>query len=56
MIGSTDLQTGLASAEEENFWGKCPNDSTPETKDQAIIGDSDNSGVSMSASGLAAVW
>jgi hypothetical protein len=56
MIGSTDSHTGLASAEEGNFWGKYPNDSTPETKDQAIIGDSDNSGWSMSASGLAAVW
>lgn len=56
MIGSTDSHTGLSSPEEDNFWGKYPNDSTPETKDQAIIGDAANSGWSMSASGLAAVW
>lgn len=55
-IGSTDSHTGLSTAEEYNFWGKYPNDSTPETKDQSIIGDADNSGWSMSASGLAAVW
>ena len=55
-IGSADSHTGLSTAEEDNFWGKYPNDSTPETKDQAIIGDADNSGWSMSASGLAAVW
>jgi hypothetical protein len=56
MIGSTDSHTGLSSAEENNFWGKYANDSTPETKNQAIIGDADNNGWSMSASGLAAVW
>ena len=56
MIGSTDSHTGLSSAEEGNFWGKYPNDSTPETKDQSIIGVTDNSGWSMSAAGLAAVW
>ena len=56
LIGSTDSHTSLASAEEKNFWGKYSNDSTPEIKDQAIIGDADNSGWSMSAGGLAGVW
>ncbi|MFQ3345767.1 MAG: hypothetical protein ACI89A_000304 [Porticoccaceae bacterium] len=56
MIGSTDSHTGLSSAEEDNFWGKYANDSTPETKDQSIIGAANNNGWSMSAAGLAAVW
>ncbi|HSG90591.1 MAG TPA: DUF3604 domain-containing protein [Pseudomonadales bacterium] len=54
MIGSTDAHTGLASAEEPNFWGKMAHDSIPENK----VGDAlqGASGWSMSAAGLAAVW
>lgn len=56
-IGSTDSHSGLASAEEDNFWGKFARDSTPSTKrsDDSIGGASVN-GWNMSASGLAAVW
>jgi len=56
MIGSTDAHTGLASAEEPNFWGKMARDSVPENKQsrRGIAGGP--SGWSMSASGLAAVW
>jgi hypothetical protein len=55
LIGSTDSHTGLASAEEPNFWGKFPTDATLEgkTKRTASI---ENFGWAMSASGLAAVW
>ena len=57
MIGSTDSHSGLASAEEDNFWGKFARDSTPQTKRTAErIGGGKSSGWSMSASGLAAVW
>lgn len=56
MIGSTDSHTALATAEEDNFWGKYATDSTPETKDQDIIGAAENSGWDMAAAGLAAVW
>ncbi len=54
MIGSTDSHTGLASAEEFNFWGKTAMDSTPETTFMAWAGDI--KGSDMSAQGLAAVW
>jgi hypothetical protein len=54
MIGSTDSHTGLASAEEFNFWGKSGMDSTPETTFIPIAADM--KGADMSASGLAAVW
>lgn len=55
MIGSTDSHTGLASAEEPNFWGKMAFDSVPEHKqtDALTIGPT---GWTMSAAGLAAVW
>jgi len=58
LIGSTDAHTGIASAEENNFWGKLAIDSTPETKkrDGESIGEMKSNGWSMSASGLAAVW
>ncbi|MFT4520999.1 MAG: hypothetical protein ACI9JM_003410 [Halioglobus sp.] len=57
VIGSTDSHSGLASAEEDNFWGKFARDSTPETKrSEDKIGGSAVTGWSMSASGLAAVW
>ncbi|NQZ96144.1 MAG: DUF3604 domain-containing protein [Myxococcales bacterium] len=56
LVGSTDSHSGLASAEEPNFWGKMARDSIPENKAQLWRGDSGPSGWSMSASGLAAVW
>jgi len=54
MIGSTDSHTGLASAEESNFWGKFAIDSTPESTFIPIAADM--KGSDMSAAGLAAVW
>jgi len=58
MIGSTDSHTGLASAEENNFWGKVARDSTPETKRRGPDAKEvvTFNGWNMSASGLAAVW
>ncbi|BFM14455.1 DUF3604 domain-containing protein [Maricurvus nonylphenolicus] len=57
VIGSTDSHSGLASAEEDNFWGKFARDSTPETKvSKDKLGGSKNTGWSMASSGLAAVW
>jgi hypothetical protein len=61
MIGSTDSHTGMASAEEPNFWGKVAVDSIPvnkRRKDQDGYADGMQSfnGWNMSASGLAAVW
>ncbi|NND81762.1 MAG: DUF3604 domain-containing protein [Gammaproteobacteria bacterium] len=57
-IGSTDAHTGLASAEEDNFWGKMARDSTPETKRSQPVGERQNAanGWNMGAQGLAAVW
>ena len=55
LIGSTDSHTGLATAEEANFWGKMATDSTPESKSRPSI-HIDKLGWTMSASGLAAVW
>jgi hypothetical protein len=58
MIGSTDSHTGMASAEEDNFWGKMAMDSTPEnTLDpQKLIVPPKTYGMDMGAAGLAAVW
>lgn len=61
MIGSTDAHSGIASAEEPNFWGKVATDSTPENKRQDdpggyADGKQSFNGWNMSASGLAAVW
>ncbi|MBW2940362.1 DUF3604 domain-containing protein [Zhongshania sp. CAU 1632] len=64
MIGSTDSHSGIASAEEPNFWGKVSTDSIPENKRKYKPGDKDIyangidsfNGWSMSAGGLAAVW
>ncbi|BFM14454.1 DUF3604 domain-containing protein [Maricurvus nonylphenolicus] len=63
MIGSTDAHTGIASAEEDNFWGKLALDSTPESKklfpemdEESDLENMGANGWSMSASGLAAVW
>ncbi|WP_394174707.1 DUF3604 domain-containing protein [Thalassotalea litorea] len=54
LVGSTDAHTGLASSEEDNFWGKFSIDSKPEGKD--LEGAPGVTGWDMSASGLAAVW
>ncbi len=57
MIGSTDSHTGLASYEENNFWGKFARDSIPTNKRVGdLLGGSKSTGWSMSASGLAAAW
>ena len=56
MIGSTDSHSSMASAEENNFWGKFAIDSTPaKRRDLAILPGTTNS-FGMSAAGLAAVW
>jgi hypothetical protein len=56
LIGSTDSHTGIASAEEPNFWGKMARDSIPENKAPERVGRAGVNGWSMSASGLAGVW
>jgi hypothetical protein len=58
-IGSTDSHTGLATAQEDNFFGKHsgaePNPNRVEHP-MAKVGDAEYTGWSMVASGLAAVW
>jgi len=58
-IGSTDSHTGLATAQEDNFFGKHsgaePNAHRVEHP-MAKVGDAEYTGWSMAASGLAAVW
>ena len=56
LIGSSDSHSGLASVEENNFWGKMARDSTPETKSSSGGRLNGSDGWNMSASGLAAVW
>ncbi|WP_262695746.1 DUF3604 domain-containing protein [Kordiimonas aquimaris] len=55
VIGSTDSHSGIASADEDNFWGKMARDSIPENKGSFGIGRTVN-GWNMAAQGLAAVW
>jgi hypothetical protein len=59
MIGSTDSHTGLATAEEENFFGK-HSGAEPGPKrwehPMAKVGDLEYTGWSMVSSGYAAVW
>ena len=59
MVGSTDSHTGLATAEEDNFFGK-HSGAEPSPKrwehPMAKVGDAEYEGWSMVASGLAAVW
>ena len=59
MIGSTDSHTGLATAEEENFFGK-HSGAEPNPKrwehPMAKVGDMEYTGWGMVASGYAAVW
>jgi len=58
-IGSTDSHTGLATAQEDNFFGKHsgaePNPKRVEHP-MAKVGDAEYTGWGMVASGLAAVW
>jgi hypothetical protein len=59
MIGSTDSHTGLATAEEENFFGKhSGTEPGPERwkHPMARVGDKEYKSTDMVASGLAAVW
>lgn len=55
VIGSTDSHSGLASAEEPNFWGKMAFDSIPDHKQRAALA-AGPTGWTMQAGGLAAVW
>jgi len=59
MIGSTDSHTGLATAEEENFFGK-HSGAEPNPKrwehPMAKVGNAEYTGWSMVASGYAGVW
>ncbi|HSH06878.1 MAG TPA: DUF3604 domain-containing protein [Burkholderiales bacterium] len=59
MIGSTDSHTGLATAQEDNFFGK-HSGAEPSVKrwehPMAQLGDKKYEGWSMVSSGLAAVW
>jgi len=54
-IGSTDAHTGLATAEETNFWGKFAGDSIPSRKRGGVLRRG-VTGWSMAAQGLAGVW
>ncbi len=59
MIGSTDSHTGLATAQEDNFFGKHSGaEPSPErwAHPMAKVGDAEYSGWSMVGSGLAGVW
>lgn len=56
LIGSTDSHTGLASAEEANFWGKMARHTRPEEALERTLDGLPVTTWSMSASGLAAVW
>lgn len=53
-IGATDAHTGVATAEEDNFWGKSALDSSPEARTKEVTPGSN--GFYMSAAGLAGVW
>jgi hypothetical protein len=59
MVGSTDSHTSLATAEEENFFGKhSGSEPNPDRMEHpmAKMGDVEYEGWSMVSSGLAAVW
>jgi hypothetical protein len=59
MIGATDSHTGLATAAEENFFGKhSGSEPGPERWEHpmARVGDKEYAGWSVAASGLAGVW
>ena len=54
MIGSTGSHTGLASADDDYFWGAGPSQWGPES--QPPIGPAGLKGSDLSAQGLTAVW
>jgi hypothetical protein len=59
MIGSTDSHTGLATAQEDNFFGKHTGTEPGPGRishPMAKVGDAEYPGWSMVSSGLAAVW
>jgi hypothetical protein len=59
MVGSTDSHTSLATAQEDNFFGKhSGSEPGPERMEHpmAKMGDQEYEGWSVAASGLAAVW
>ena len=59
LIGATDTHTGLATAEEENFFGKHSGaESNPERVNHpmAKVGDAEYAGWSMVASGYQGIW
>ena len=58
LIGSTDSHSGLASYEEDNFWGKMALDSIPENTfdPKKVVVPPKSYGIDMGAGGLAAVW
>ncbi|UCF39097.1 MAG: DUF3604 domain-containing protein [Acidobacteriota bacterium] len=59
MIGSTDSHTGLATAQEDNFFGKHSGSEPGPNRwehPMAQVGDKKYEGWSMVSSGLAAVW
>ncbi len=56
LIGSTDSHTGLSSAEERNFQGGQPADSSPNSQPPDFGGDGNPTAWDVSASGRAAVW
>ena len=59
MVGSTDSHTSLATAQEDNFFGKhSGSEPGPERMEHpmAKVGDQEYEGWSVAASGLAAVW
>jgi hypothetical protein len=61
LVGSSDAHTGMASMEEDNFWGKtAPQEPSPERLTKAFV-DNPKSGIKImdwevGASGYAAVW
>jgi Protein of unknown function (DUF3604) len=55
LSGATDSHTSMASAEENNFWGKFPRDSTPENSRDLTVTPGAK-GWDMSAAGYTGVW
>jgi len=59
MVGSTDSHTSLATAEEENFWGKATNAEPSKTRAKHPFAKTDQGafeGYELVASGYAGVW